>query len=90
MCSARKIALQRRATGRRSRQCSHGVLANPQGQGVGPSGELLDQGRLKLRFSSKQGSIKARDLIAERASRPIHDRLAQARATAGGMPQNWA
>src|SRR5258708_17638659 len=30
-----------------------------------PSGAFLDQGRLTLRFSSKQDQLKARDLIAE-------------------------
>jgi preprotein translocase subunit SecD len=34
-------------------------------KGVTPSGVFLDQGRLTLRFSSKQDQLKARDLIAE-------------------------
>src|SRR6202023_2652039 len=34
-------------------------------KGVTPSGAFLDQGRLTLRFSSKQDQLKARDLIAE-------------------------
>jgi preprotein translocase subunit SecD len=34
-------------------------------KGVTPSGAFLDQGRLTLRFASKQDQLKARDLIAE-------------------------
>ena len=34
-------------------------------KGVTPSGAFLEQGRLTLRFSSKQDQLKARDLIAE-------------------------
>ena len=34
-------------------------------KGVTPSGAFLDQGRLTLRFSSKQDQLKARDLIGE-------------------------
>jgi preprotein translocase subunit SecD len=34
-------------------------------KGVAPSGAFLDQGRLTLRFSSKQDQLKARDLITE-------------------------
>jgi preprotein translocase subunit SecD len=34
-------------------------------KGVTPSGTFLDQGRLTLRFSTKQDQLKARDLIAE-------------------------
>jgi preprotein translocase subunit SecD len=34
-------------------------------KGVTPSGAFLDQGRLTLRFRSKQDQLKARDLIAE-------------------------
>jgi preprotein translocase subunit SecD len=34
-------------------------------KGVVPSGAFLDQGRLTLRFRSKQDQLKARDLIAE-------------------------
>src|SRR6202045_389586 len=34
-------------------------------KGVTPSGAFLDQGRLTLRFSSKQDQLKARDVIAE-------------------------
>jgi preprotein translocase subunit SecD len=34
-------------------------------KGVTPSGVFLEQGRLTLRFSSKQDQLKARDLIAE-------------------------
>jgi preprotein translocase subunit SecD len=34
-------------------------------KGVTPDGAFLDQGRLTLRFSSKQDQLKARDVIAE-------------------------
>jgi preprotein translocase subunit SecD len=34
-------------------------------KGVTPSGTFLDQGRLTLRFSTKQDQLKARDVIAE-------------------------
>ena len=34
-------------------------------KGVTPSGAFLDQGRLTLRFTSKQDQLKARDIIAE-------------------------
>ena len=34
-------------------------------KGVAPSGSFLDQGRLTLRFSSKQDQLKARDVIGE-------------------------
>ena len=34
-------------------------------KGITPSGAFLEQGRLTLRFSSKQDQLKARDLIAE-------------------------
>jgi preprotein translocase subunit SecD len=34
-------------------------------KGVTPTGSFLDQGRLTLRFRSKQDQLKARDLIAE-------------------------
>ena len=34
-------------------------------KGVTPSGAFLDQGRLTLRFASKQDQLKARDIISE-------------------------
>src|SRR6202049_804563 len=34
-------------------------------KGVTPTGAFLDQGRLTLRFASKQAQLKARDLINE-------------------------
>ena len=34
-------------------------------KGVKPTGVFLDQGRLTLRFASKQDQLKARDVIAE-------------------------
>src|SRR3981189_2520193 len=41
------------------------VLQILKDKSVTPSGAFLDQGRLTLRFSSKQDQLKARDLIAE-------------------------
>jgi len=48
-------------------------------KGVAPSGMFLDQGRLTLRFSSKQDQLKARDLIAE--ARPGQFTIALAQAS---------
>jgi preprotein translocase subunit SecD len=42
-----------------------GVVQILKDKGVTPSGVFLEQGRLTLRFSSKQDQLKARDLIAE-------------------------
>jgi preprotein translocase subunit SecD len=47
-------------------------------KGVTPSGAFLDQGRLTLRFSSKQDQLKARDLIAEARSNQFTIALSQA------------
>ncbi len=41
------------------------VLQILKDKGIAQSGAFLDQGRLTLRFSSKQDQLKARDLIAE-------------------------
>jgi preprotein translocase subunit SecD len=45
---------------------------------VTPSGAFLDQGRLTLRFSSKQDQLKARDLIAEARPNQFTIALSQA------------
>jgi preprotein translocase subunit SecD len=48
-------------------------------KGVAPSGAFLDQGRLTLRFSSKQDQLKARDIIAE--ARPDQFTIALSQAS---------
>ncbi len=48
-------------------------------KGVTPSGAYLEQGRLTLRFSSKQDQLKARDLIAE--ARPDQFTIALSQAS---------
>jgi preprotein translocase subunit SecD len=47
-------------------------------KGVTPSGAFLDQGRLTLRFSSKQDQLKARDLIIEARPNQFTIALSQA------------
>ena len=47
-------------------------------KGVAPDGAFLDQGRLTLRFSSKQDQLKARDLIAEARPNEFTIALSQA------------
>ncbi len=47
-------------------------------KGVSPSGAFLDQGRLTLRFSSKQDQLKARDLINEARPNQFTVALSQA------------
>ena len=47
-------------------------------KGVAPSGAFLEQGRLTLRFSSKQDQLKARDLIAEARPNQFTIALSQA------------
>ena len=53
-------------------------------KGVKPSGSFLDQGRLTLRFASKQDQLKARDIIAE--ARP--DQFTVALSQASRVP-DW-
>jgi preprotein translocase subunit SecD len=48
-------------------------------KGVAPSGAFLDQGRLTLRFASKQDQLKARDVIAE--ARPDQFTIALSQAS---------
>jgi preprotein translocase subunit SecD len=47
-------------------------------KGVTPDGAFLDQGRLTLRFGSKQDQLKARDLIAEARPNEFTIALSQA------------
>jgi preprotein translocase subunit SecD len=47
-------------------------------KGVTPSGVFLEQGRLTLRFSSKQDQLKARDVIAEARPNQFTIALSQA------------
>ncbi len=47
-------------------------------KGVAPSGAFLDQGRLTLRFASKQDQLKARDLISEERPNQFTIALTQA------------
>jgi preprotein translocase subunit SecD len=47
-------------------------------KGVNPTGAFLDQGRLTLRFSSKQDQLKARDLISEARPNQFTIALSQA------------
>jgi preprotein translocase subunit SecD len=47
-------------------------------KGVTPSGAFLDQGRLTLRFASKQDQLKARDLISEARPNEFTIALSQA------------
>ena len=47
-------------------------------KGVTPSGAFLDQGRLTLRFSSKQDQLKARDVINEARPNQFTIALSQA------------
>jgi preprotein translocase subunit SecD len=47
-------------------------------KGVTPSGVFLEQGRLTLRFSSKQDQLKARDMIAEARPNQFTIALSQA------------
>jgi preprotein translocase subunit SecD len=47
-------------------------------KGVTPTGAFLDQGRLTLRFASKQDQLKARDLIAEARPNQFTIALSQA------------
>ena len=48
-------------------------------KGVTPDGAFLDQGRLTLRFASKQDQLKARDMIAE--ARPSEFTIALSQAS---------
>jgi preprotein translocase subunit SecD len=52
-------------------------------KGITPSGAFLDQGRLTLRFSSKQDQLKARDVISEAR----HDDFTIALSQASKVPE---
>ncbi len=54
------------------------VLELLKGKGVAPTGSYLEQGRLTLRFGSKQDQLKARDLIAEARPNEFTIALSQA------------
>ena len=54
------------------------VLELLKGKGVTPTGSFLEQGRLTLRFASKQDQLKARDLIAEARPNEFTIALSQA------------
>jgi preprotein translocase subunit SecD len=60
--SALQLARDRAAVLESDRVAVEQILKD---KGVTPSGAFLDQGRLTLRFHSKQDQLKARDLIAE-------------------------
>ncbi len=76
---ARDRAVVSRPIARASRSCS-------KSKGVMPSGAFLEQGRLTLRFASKQDQLKARDVISRGAAQRVHHRavagLARARVDA--------
>jgi len=55
------------------------VIELLKGKGVTPDGAFLDQGRLTLRFASKQDQLKARDIIAE--ARPDQFTIALSQAS---------
>jgi preprotein translocase subunit SecD len=59
------------------------LLALLKDKGVVPSGVFLDQGRLTLRFSSKQDQLKARDVISEAR----HDDFTIALSQASKVPE---
>ena len=60
--SALQLARDRAAVAESDRTAVEQVLKD---KGVVPTGAFIDQGRLTLRFASKQDQLKARDLIAE-------------------------
>jgi preprotein translocase subunit SecD len=59
------------------------LLALLKDKGITPSGAYLDQGRLTLRFSSKQDQLKARDVISEAR----HDDFTIALSQASKVPE---
>ncbi len=71
-CSWRAIARPCKTTDRTS------IEQLLESKGVSPSGAFLEQGRLTLRFSSKQDQLKARDLIAEARPNEFTIALSQA------------
>ena len=73
--NALQLARDRAAVLEADRSSVEGILKD---KGVTPSGAFLDQGRLTLRFSSKQDQLKARDLIAEARPNQFTIALSQA------------
>jgi preprotein translocase subunit SecD len=59
------------------------VLGLLKDKGIAPSGAFLDQGRLTLRFASKQDQLKARDVIGEAR----HDDFTIALSQASKVPE---
>ena len=65
-CSARRTRCSWRATAPPCRRATAiSVVQLLESKSVKPTGAFLDQGRLTLRFASKQDQLKARDLITE-------------------------
>ncbi len=60
--NALQLAADRAAVTESDRRGIEQILKD---KGVTPSGVFLEQGRLTLRFSSKQDQLKARDVIGE-------------------------
>jgi preprotein translocase subunit SecD len=73
--SALQLARDRAAVVEADRTAVEQILKD---KGVTPSGAFLDQGRLTLRFSSKQDQLKARDLIGEARPNQFTIALSQA------------
>jgi preprotein translocase subunit SecD len=74
--SALQLARDRAAVVDSDRTAVEQILKD---KGVTPSGAFLDQGRLTLRFGSKQDQLKARDLIGE--ARPNQYTIALSQAS---------
>jgi preprotein translocase subunit SecD len=73
--SALQLARDRAAVVEADRTAVEQILKD---KGVTPSGAFLDQGRLTLRFISKQDQLKARDLIGEARPNQFTIALSQA------------
>ena len=77
---ALQLARDRAAVVEGDRDAVLGLLKDT---GISPSGAFLDQGRLTLRFSSKQDQLKARDVISEAR----HDDFTIALSQASKVPE---
>jgi preprotein translocase subunit SecD len=73
--NALQLARDRAAVTPADRSSVEAVLKD---KGVSPTGAFLDQGRLTLRFGSKQDQLKARDLISEARPNQFTIALSQA------------
>jgi preprotein translocase subunit SecD len=73
--SALQLARDRAVVSPSDRSSVEQVLKD---KGVTPTGSFLDQGRLTLRFASKQDQLKARDLISEARPNQFTIALSQA------------